>query len=50
MCDKIELCILEVEVIVFISKDNHLNKAYIKYLELSFYNLARDVGQYRVMN
>lgn len=39
-----------VEAIVFISKDDHLNKAHIKYLESRFYEIARDVDRYEVMN
>lgn len=39
-----------VEAIVFISKDDHLNKAHIKYLESRFYEIARDIDRYEVMN
>lgn len=38
------------EVIVFISKDDNLNKAHIKYLESSFYEIASRVDRYIVMN
>lgn len=38
------------EVIVFISKDDNLNKAHIKYLENSFYNLAKESNRYSVDN
>ncbi len=39
-----------VEAIVFISKDDHLNKAHIKYLESRFYEIACDIDRYEVMN
>lgn len=39
-----------VEAIVFISKDDHLNKAHIKYLESRFYEIAKEVERYEVMN
>lgn len=39
-----------VEAIVFISKDDHLNKAHIKYLESRFYEIAKEIGRYEVMN
>ena len=38
------------ETIVFISKDDHLNKAHIKYLESRFYEIAKDTDRYEVMN
>lgn len=38
------------EVIVFISKDDNLNKAYIKYLENRFYELAIAAKRYVVKN
>lgn len=38
------------ESIVFISKDNNLNKAHIKYLENHLYNLAKDSKRYEVIN
>ena len=39
-----------VEAIVFISKDDHLNKAHIKYLESRFYEITKEIGRYEVMN
>ncbi|WP_347298633.1 GIY-YIG nuclease family protein [Dolosigranulum savutiense] len=39
-----------IEVIVFISKDDHLNKAHIKYLERRLYDIALEVGRYEVKN
>lgn len=39
-----------VEAIVFISKDDHLNKAHIKYLEGRFYEIATDIDRYEIMN
>lgn len=38
------------EAIVFISKDNNLNKAHIKYLENRFYTIAKDCDRYSVDN
>lgn len=38
------------ETIVFISKDNNLNKAHIKYLEGRLYDIARDADRYRLEN
>lgn len=38
------------ECIVFISKDNNLNKAHIKYLENHLYILARDSKRYELVN
>ena len=38
------------EAIVFVSQDNHFNKAHIKYLESRFYEIALDVDRYTVMN
>lgn len=38
------------ECIVFISKDNNLNKAHIKYLEKHLYILAKDSKRYEVVN
>jgi hypothetical protein len=38
------------EAIVFISKDDHLNKAHIKYLESRFYEIAKEIDRYEVMN
>lgn len=39
-----------VEAIVFISKDDHLNKAHIKYLESRFYEIAKSIDRYEIMN
>lgn len=39
-----------IEAIVFISKDDHLNKAHIKYLENRFYEIAKSINRYEVMN
>lgn len=39
-----------VEAIVFIGKDDHLNKAHIKYLESRFYEIAKSADRYEVMN
>jgi len=38
------------EVIVFLSKDENLNKAKIKYLENRFYDIAISSGRYKVEN
>ncbi|WP_054697968.1 GIY-YIG nuclease family protein [Syntrophomonas palmitatica] len=38
------------EVIVFISKDDNLNKAHIKYLENRFHDIATQAGRYTVKN
>ncbi len=38
------------EAVVFINKDDHLNKAHIKYLESRFYEIANEVNRYIVMN
>lgn len=38
------------EVIVFISKDENLNKAHIKYLENRLYELAKSANRYRLEN
>ncbi len=38
------------EVIVFFSKDEHLNKAHIKYLESRLYEVACNIGRYEVIN
>ncbi len=38
------------ETIAFISKDENLNKAHIKYLESRLYNIARKVSRYRIEN
>lgn len=39
-----------IEAIVFISKDDHLNKAHIKYLESRFYEIAKEIDRYKIMN
>ena len=38
------------EAIVFISQDDHFNKAHVKYLEGRLYEIAKDVARYEVMN
>lgn len=38
------------ECIVFISKDDHLNKAHIKYLESRIYSIAKEANRYQLMN
>ncbi len=38
------------EAIIFFSKDDHLNKAHIKYLESRLYQIASEVKRYLVMN
>lgn len=38
------------EAIIFISKDSNLNKAHIKYLENSFYTIAKDCDRYSIDN
>jgi len=38
------------EALVFISKDENLNKAHIKYLEFSLYNEAVEAKRYKVLN
>ena len=38
------------ETIVFISKDENLNKAHIKYLENKLYGLAKKVNRYKIEN
>jgi hypothetical protein len=38
------------EVIVFISKDDNLNKAHIKYLENRLHNIATEVKRYNIKN
>ncbi|MFR1904732.1 MAG: DUF4357 domain-containing protein [Clostridium neonatale] len=38
------------EAVVFIYKDDYLNKAHIKYLENRFYEIAKSVNRYKVMN
>ena len=38
------------ECVVFVSKDDELNKAQVKYLESSLYELAQDAGRCRLQN
>lgn len=38
------------DAVVFISQDEHFNKAHIKYLESRFYEIAKEVDRYKVMN
>lgn len=38
------------EAVVFVSQDNHFNKAHIKYLESRFYEIAHEVDRFTVMN
>lgn len=38
------------ETIIFISKDNNLNKAHIKYLESRLYELAKEAERYSIEN
>ena len=38
------------EAVVFISKDENLNKAHIKYLENGLYEIARKVNRYNIEN
>jgi hypothetical protein len=38
------------ESIVFVSKDENLNKAHIKYMENRLYQIAKDVGRYKIDN
>ncbi|MCG7314478.1 GIY-YIG nuclease family protein [Priestia flexa] len=38
------------EVIVFVSKDDNLNKAHIKYLENGLYEIAKEVNRYKLEN
>lgn len=38
------------EALVFISKDNNLNKAHIKFLEYSIHKLASEAGRYKIFN
>lgn len=38
------------DAIVFISKDNNLNKAHIKYLESKLYEIACETGRYKLEN
>ncbi|MEA4888887.1 MAG: GIY-YIG nuclease family protein [Clostridiaceae bacterium] len=38
------------EAIIFLSKDDHLNKAHIKYLENIFHEIARKSARYKIVN
>ena len=38
------------ECVVFISKDNNLNKAHVKYLEYHLYLLAKEANKYEILN
>lgn len=38
------------EAVVFISKDNNLNKAHIKYLEHRLYEIAKKADRYQILN
>lgn len=38
------------DCVAIISKDDHLNKAHVKYLEHEFFHLAQDAGRYHVTN
>ena len=38
------------ECVVFISKDNNLNKAHLKYLENRMYTIAKEAGRYQLEN
>ena len=38
------------EVIVFISKDENLNKAHIKYIESKLYEIANKANRYKILN
>lgn len=38
------------ETIVFVSKDENLNKAHIKYLENRLYDIAKTIGRYKIIN
>ena len=38
------------EAITFISKDNNLNKAHVKYLESRLYEIAKDTDRYNLTN
>lgn len=38
------------DCVVVISKDNHLNKAHVKYLEHEFYQAAKSAGRFIVIN
>lgn len=38
------------EAVIFISKDDHLNKAHVKYLENRFHSIAVETKRYKIMN
>ncbi len=38
------------ECVVFVSKDNNLNKAHVKYLENRMYHIAKEAGRYETTN
>lgn len=38
------------ETVVFVSKDDNLNKAHIKYLENRLYDIAKEANRYKVLN
>ena len=38
------------DCVIVISKDNLLNKAHIKYLENTFYTIAKEAGRFSIMN
>jgi hypothetical protein len=38
------------EAVIFISKDDNLNKAHIKYLENEFYTMAKEAARYEIKN
>jgi hypothetical protein len=38
------------ETIVFVSKDENLNKAHIKYLENGLYDIAKSANRYKILN
>ena len=38
------------ECVAVISKDNHLNKAHVKYMENKFYLLAKEIARFNIVN
>ena len=38
------------ECVVVISKDNHLNKAHVKYMENKFYTIAKEAARFSIVN
>lgn len=38
------------ECLVFVKKDNNLNKAHVKYLENIFYHMAKEADRYQIIN